>query len=123
MERPVDLSVFDDGDDEAERCGVVFEDDNKRFYVVEVPNRAGNTHDDFVIWESDVPDLPHPVVGVVHTHPSYDSPFPSHNDFVHIPPSIVGIVYQPATKSVVWYTNGGNVNGLVKIKDNSWTTD
>ncbi len=115
--RPIDFSVFDGGVDGPERCGVIFEDDSDTYYVVEVPNRSTDPHDNFVILENDVPDLPHPVVGVVHTHPSFDSPFPSKNDFAQIPQGLIGIVYQPSTQSVVWYTRDGTVNGIIKIKD------
>ena len=54
MERPIDLSMFDCDVDGPERCGVIFEDDNGAYYVVEVPNRATDTHDNFTIVEEDL---------------------------------------------------------------------
>lgn len=117
MERPIDLSMFDCDVDGPERCGVIFEDDNGAYYVVEVPNRATDTHDNFTIVEEDLPELPHPVVGIVHTHPSFDYPFPSKTDLVQLPLGLLGIVYQPVTKSVVWYSSDGKVSGQIKIKD------
>jgi len=107
----VDLTDFDSGPQDVERCGVIFQRPDGKWYVVEVPNRAQDPSSGFIIWAGDVETLgvpeDHVLVGPVHTHPARNAMMPSNHDLSAIPVGYVGLVYHPASASRVWYSSRG----------------
>lgn len=82
-----------------------------RFFVisrlVEVPNRASNPREDFVVYTRDVNEVrkslvpPETVIGYGHTHPALMN-VPSGNDLKGLPSGVIGAVF--CDGSIYWYT-------------------
>lgn len=104
-----DLSLFDEGPNDEERCGLIFQRDDGIYWVHEVPNRAERPKRFFRINKSDLQhiDTEDVCVGVVHTHPFRAMRMASQKDVDSIPDGLVGMVYHPSTKSIVWYDSDG----------------
>jgi len=103
LPRP-DLSIFDTGSHDVERCGVIIVT-NGTPSVVEVPNHSPDPRNAFVISKKDVPK--ERVIGIVHTHLKEQQRTPSGFDIQYIPEGLIGMVYHPNTKSVTWYASTG----------------
>jgi len=108
-----DLSLFDNRPNDVEWCGVIVQRVDNSNYVVEVPNRAEDQTRHFLISTKDVKELSigdgELVVGIVHTHPFRSIKTPSDHDIDSIPDGLVGMVYHPSTRSVVWYDSNGTI--------------
>jgi proteasome lid subunit RPN8/RPN11 len=114
-----DLSSFDDPTNEVERCGVIVFGSDGGYEVVELPNRSPRPDLHFVVWNRDIHTLLSPddeIVGVFHTHLSDSPAHPSEADIRSIPGALIGMVYHPATKSVVWYDHKGIIETKRKRK-------
>lgn len=113
-----DLSIFDEGANNEERCGVIIMRPDCTTYVMEVPNRSDDPRRHFIINRSDVEvlDWPssHKMVGVIHTHPFRGMRAASQHDIDSIPEGLVGMVYHPSSGSIVWYDRSGVI--LEKLK-------
>lgn len=106
---PIDVSVFDTGPNNVERCGLILQS-NRVMHVHELPNRHPHPRDGFIIDTKDadlIPSAEGEVVGVVHTHPHQTNRFASQHDVDSIPDGWVGLVYHPHTGSKVWYDRTG----------------
>ena len=108
-----DTSLFDDGTNRVERCGIIVKNPDGTHWIKELPNRADDPTRDFRIDNADVkaalpPDAD--IVGVIHTHPYRSSMLPSEADIDSIPRGLVGMVYHPSTTSVAWYDNLGTID-------------
>ena len=107
---PLDVSVFDDGPDDVERCGLILQGPDRTWHVHELPNRHPDPHNHFAIDTDDADPIPASegfIVGAVHTHPRDAEPFASQHDVDSIPEGWIGLVYHPATGSKVWYDSTG----------------
>lgn len=106
-----DLSLFDTGTNELERCGVIVRREDGSTYVIEVPNRSNTPHHHFIVSTKDVKALTAPpsdvIVGIVHTHPFRAMRIASDHDIDSIPDGLIGMVYHPSTRSIVWYDSTG----------------
>lgn len=108
-----DLSLFDTGTNDVERCGVIVRRTDGSTYVIEVPNRSETPKHHFVVSTKDVKAVIVPegdvIVGIVHTHPFRAMRIASDHDIDSIPDGLIGMVYHPSTRSVVWYDSTGTI--------------
>lgn len=113
-----DLSMFDEGDNTEERCGVIVRDPSGKHWVVEVPNRADDKARRFKVLKSDVSNVSleqgQEVIGVIHTHPFRSMRVPSDHDIDSIPHGLLGMVYHPSTGSIFWYDRNGILEHRLK---------
>lgn len=113
-----DLSIFDEGLNDKERCGLIIMRSDCTTYVVEVPNRSDDPSRYFTMVKRDVDGIDiHPserIVGVVHTHPFGFPRKPSPHDLASIREGWIGMVYHPSTGSTVWYDHNGIVQEQLK---------
>lgn len=105
-----------------ERCGVIFERSDGQWFIVEVPNRARDPWNDFQINIPDVREIQlapdeYRIVGVAHTHPNTTRKEPTPSDIEGIPKGLVGLVYHPASGSIIWYTCAGILDEQLKKED------
>ena len=112
-----DLSIFDDGLNSEERCGVIYK--QKDIYsIIEVPNRHEEPSKHFMIHTSDVKeamaDVDGEVIGIIHTHPKKQHKTPSYSDIVSIPDDLIGIVYHPSSKTIHWYNKTGVLESEIR---------
>ena len=107
-----DFSLFDDGPNDAERCGLIFQRTDGTYWVHEVPNRHEKPLRAFRIHKSDLEELEIDdlFIAVVHTHPFRAMRSASQRDIDSIPDGLLGMVYHPSTKSVTWYDSGGVID-------------
>lgn len=113
-----DLSIFDEGSNDVERCGVIVRRPDGSSYVVELPNRSDNPKSHFVASKTDARNLILPkedlIIGVVHTHPFRAVRTASQHDIDSIPEGLIGMVYHPSSGSTVWYSRTGIVHEQLK---------
>lgn len=106
----LDMSVFDDGVNDVERCGLILMRGDGSRHIYELPNRHSQPQDHFIIDTEDtdaIPDDHGVIVGVAHTHPRHASRYASQHDVDSIPEGWIGLVYHPSTGSKVWYDSTG----------------
>jgi proteasome lid subunit RPN8/RPN11 len=113
-----DLSIFDEGLNNEERCAIVFVRADCTTYIVEVPNRAEDKKRYFAIVKSDIDSIDSnqsdTMIGVVHTHPYRFPRRPSMHDIASIREGLIGMVYHPSSGSIVWYDRKGIVQEQLK---------
>lgn len=113
-----DVSVFDQGPNTEERCGLILKRTDNSFYIMELPNRAVDSKRYYAIVKSDMDsaDIPDSdsVVGFIHTHPFRFPRRPSGHDIDAIPDGMIGMVYHPSSGSTVWYDRNGIVQEQLK---------
>lgn len=111
-----DLSVFDVGPNDVERCGVILKRLDGSVYVSELPNRSNAPKYHFTLSKTDVADLEtnDVVIGVVHTHPFRSMRIASQHDIDSIREGLIGMVYHPSSGSIVWYDHTGTVKEQLK---------
>jgi proteasome lid subunit RPN8/RPN11 len=106
-----DVSIFDNGLNNLERCGVIVQKSDDSTYVVELPNRSNKPKLHFTMLKEDVRVLVLPegdiIIGVIHTHPYRSVRTASQHDIDSIPKGLVGMVYHPSTGSTTWYDHTG----------------
>ena len=110
-----DLSIFDDGLNSEERCGVIVKTKDT-YKIIEVPNRHPEPNKHFIIHNSDVKDAAKDleVIGIVHTHPKKQHKTPSYSDINSIPDNLIGIVYHPSSKTIHWYNKTGVLESEIR---------
>ncbi len=112
-----DLSIFDDGLNTEERCGVIVKSSDG-YSVIEVPNRHAEPDKHFVIQTGDVKEatsnVDGEVIGIVHTHPKKQHKNPSYSDVTSIPDDLIGIVYHPSSKTIHWYNKTGVLESEIR---------
>lgn len=113
-----DVSVFDHGPNDEERCGVILMRPDCTTYVVEVPNRAEDRKRYFAVVKSDIESIDgievHKLIGFIHTHPYRFPRRPSGHDIDSIRDGMIGMVYHPSSGSTVWYDRTGIVQEQLK---------
>lgn len=113
------LLPFDD-ETTAERCAVVvghWVDDGALLVVtaiLEVPNRATDPADDFVIMRADAKAVlakhrlsEDDMLGPFHTHPKGSPADPSYSDIAGCPEGALGLVYHVPTGTLTFYDHTG----------------
>jgi proteasome lid subunit RPN8/RPN11 len=106
-----DTSLFDDGPNNVERCGLILVRPDCTAYIIEVPNRSETPNKNFVIMKSDLNSIKvpesHRAVGIIHTHPYRYPRLPSPYDISSLRDGLIGMVYHPSTGSTTWYDRTG----------------
>ena len=77
--------------------------------IVAVDNIAKDKANTFQVSKEDYDKWSSLLIGIVHTHPTNNSIFPSDEDVKHIPKDIFGGLYQPITDHITWW-NGYKLN-------------
>lgn len=118
MKPTPDLTVFDDGLNDEERCGVIVHRGDSTHYVIELPNRSDEPHKTYRLAYADMKELVlpegHSVIGFVHTHPRGVPRLPSPHDIQSLPTGVIGMVYHPSTGSTTWYDRDGIIDTQLK---------